>query len=52
MGNNGLLRCTPAQRNGSADLKCRSVNNYAILLTPQKNGSGPLTIPEMFARQD
>jgi hypothetical protein len=55
--NNGLLRCTPGWRNCSihraisADLKCRSIQDYAVLLTPQKNGSGPLTIPETFLRQ-
>ena len=35
----------------ASDLKCRSVNNYAVLLTPQKNGNGPFTIPETFLRQ-
>jgi hypothetical protein len=35
----------------TADLTCSSTEDYAVLLTPQKNGNGPFTIPETFLRQ-
>src|SRR5258708_39921462 len=54
---------TPAVHTGSERLgnqpgdlsggfeKCRSIEDYAVLLTPQKNGSGPDTIPLTFLRE-
>jgi hypothetical protein len=32
-------------------LKGKSIEGYAVLLTPQKNGSGPDTIPMTFLRE-
>jgi hypothetical protein len=42
---------TLIQTGHAADLKGRSIEDYAVLLTPQKNGNGPGTIPVMFLRQ-
>ena len=35
----------------SADLNCRSIEDYAVLLTPQKNASGLGTMPVTSLRQ-